>query len=449
MNNNKITAYYLIFIFPFLIINNSHSVTMIINQDCGLADAITAANTDQPVGLCPAGNGADELIFELENQTLNVSNGVFTSALGGMSKLAFPTVTTEISIDGKGVAIMADTSQNFYRIFDVIFPGELTLKNLSIIGAHDLDGFGSAVFSLAGKLNLINCQFKDNFIAVVIAEGNTNTITNTLFENNFASSEDMYSPALQVLGSDVIINNSSFINNHVNVIPVNKGIDNSPQSGGIGILNELGGKVKIINSTISGNSAMIGGGITIGDTSTKTKVNKNTRNKGFVSVEIINSTITNNSADFGGGVYVFNSNNLYQIKNTIIAGNNATNELGKEIFAEENINLEMDHFNFIKSHTLNTSIAAAIGESDVVSNNAIEEVLESLSIVDSLKVHLPSAKSPVIDAGDITCDVDFDQLGSKRPFDGDSNNSSECDIGAIEFNPIIDFIFDNGFELEE
>ena len=119
MKKNKITAYYLIFIFSSLIISNSHSVTIIINQDCGLADAIIAANTDQTVGFCPAGNGADELIFELENQTLNVSNGVFTSALGGMSKLAFPTITTEISIDGKGVAIRADTSQNFYRIFDV------------------------------------------------------------------------------------------------------------------------------------------------------------------------------------------------------------------------------------------------------------------------------------------------------------------------------------------
>ena len=69
--------------------------------------------------------------------------------------------------------------------------------------------------------------------------------------------------------------------------------------------------------------------------------------------------------------------------------------------------------------------------------------------VNLLKVHLPIDKSPVIDAGDTTCDVDFDQLGSKRPIDGDSNNSTACDIGAIEFNPIIDFIFDNGFELEE
>ncbi len=431
----------------FLIVVNCNATTMMINQNCSLVEAITAANTDQVVGQCPAGSGADELVFEQANQILNVQEGVFVSQLGGFSTLAFPTVTSEISIDGKGLAIVADTSQNFFRIFDLIHPAELTLKNLSITGAQDLDGLGSAIFSLAGKVNLINCQFRDNFIAVLLSEGNTSTITNTLFENNIATTDDLFSPALQILATNVIINNSSFIDNHVIVLPVSDGVeDQTPQSGGIGIRNDFsGGKVSIINTTISGNSSFVGGGISMGAFRTTTALEK-IDSKGFVTVEIVNSTITNNTAEFGGGIFIFNSPNTYQIKNTIIAGNHSSNEQGKEIFAEDVITLEMDHFNFIKSHTLSSSIAAVIGASDIVSNVAIGDVLEPLSIIGSLKIHTLSVDSPLIDAGDVTCDVDFDQLGSMRPIDGNSSSSSECDLGAIEYNPIIDFIFDNGFE---
>ena len=75
---------------------------------------------------------------------------------------------------------------------------------------------------------------------------------------------------------------------------------------GGGILN-YGGKLTVINSTISGNSAFFGGGGIYNDGAVST-------------LTVINSTISGNSADFGGGV--FNGGTL-AVNNSTISGNSA------------------------------------------------------------------------------------------------------------------------------
>ncbi len=83
MNIKHITnkAHLFILILLFIIVKISNATTMMVNQDCSLAEAITAANTDQVVGQCPASNGADELIFEQANQIINLLESEFTSYL--------------------------------------------------------------------------------------------------------------------------------------------------------------------------------------------------------------------------------------------------------------------------------------------------------------------------------------------------------------------------------
>jgi hypothetical protein len=255
------------------------------------------------------------------------------------------------------------------------------------------------------------------------------------------------SPALQIDGSTAFITNSSFIDNHVNIIA---NALNSPEhvlSGGIGIRNFHGGRVSIINSTISGNSSIVGGGITF---SQPIVLNNETINKkaveGFTSLEIINSTITNNTAESGGGLFFYDSNHLIQIKNTIIAGNHSKNELGREIFAEDNVAVELNHFNLVKNHLFSDTISTSLGSSDLIVNHDIDEIIDPISSISGFKIHNLKPKSPAIDAADSVCDLNLDQIGNMRPIDGDLNNTIICDIGAIEFNPSSNLIFSNGFD---
>lgn len=47
--------------------------------------------------------------------------------------------------------------------------------------------------------------------------------------------------------------------------------------------------------------------------------------------------------------------------------------------------------------------------------------------------YLPVAGGPLIDAGDNVDCPTFDQRLNPRPLDGDTNGSSTCDIGAVEY----------------
>src|ERR1041385_7828029 len=75
------------------------------------------------------------------------------------------------------------------------------------------------------------------------------------------------------------------------------------QNGG-GIFNDTTGTLRVINSTLSGNSATLGGGV---------------YNSG--SLTLTNATISGNTAaNFGGGVYNLTPHTM-AINNTIVAGN--------------------------------------------------------------------------------------------------------------------------------
>jgi hypothetical protein len=58
--------------------------------------------------------------------------------------------------------------------------------------------------------------------------------------------------------------------------------------------------------------------------------------------------------------------------------------------------------------------------------------------------HLPLSGSSVIDSGDDSLCVEFDQRGRIRPKDGDG--TATFDIGAVEVGADFGFIFTDGFE---
>jgi hypothetical protein len=95
--------------------------------------------------------------------------------------------------------------------------------------------------------------------------------------------------------------------------------DNYAAEFGGGIFNGVEGRttdVQIVNSTLSGNSADLGGGI----------YNSSGNGVGFGNLEVANSTISSNSAYVGGGMY--NDGGTLRILNSTLNENSATNSSG-------------------------------------------------------------------------------------------------------------------------
>ena len=99
----------------------------VIPADCTLADQIIAANTDAPVGACPAGAGAD-LITLREDIRLNE---------------ALPTISSDLTIRGNGHTIDGD---NRFRIFDIA-AGEVNIKNMTLINGSSPGEYGGAILA--------------------------------------------------------------------------------------------------------------------------------------------------------------------------------------------------------------------------------------------------------------------------------------------------------------
>jgi CSLREA domain-containing protein len=242
-------------------------------------------------------------------------------------------------------------------------------------------------------------------------------------------------------------------------LTVRNGATNGTPGGGIRVLGELamtrgavtgshaqldfgGGihgegessKVTLVQSTVSGNTAAGGGGVSVEGTleliNSTLSGNAVTGSGGglyatsHASGEISNSTITANSAAHGGGVFVvsdpFISVTHPTFKNTIIAGNTATGA-GSESDCSGSA-LSAGH-NLLGIGTGCGDFDA--GHSDITGTTAspINPVLSALAAAGgTTPVHVPSVPSQAINHGS-GCES-VDQRGAAR--------SGACDIGSVE-----------------
>ena len=109
-----------------------HAASITVNASCSLPDAITAADTDTATGDCPAGSGAD---------TITLTGDIVLSQ-------ALPTISSDITIGGAGYSISGDSA---HRIFEVVYPGALTLENITL--KEGLADSGGAIYN-AGTLTI-------------------------------------------------------------------------------------------------------------------------------------------------------------------------------------------------------------------------------------------------------------------------------------------------------
>lgn len=447
------------------------AVDNMVNGNCSIVEAITAANTNAAVDTCTAGNdlpsGADTINLDGSTFTLNQVNNNFYGNNG------LPVITSEIVIEGNGstiqrsgaggtpafriIAIDGDTGNGDLTLNETTISGGLagsgggiynyygilTITNSTISGNNTNSGSGGGILN-SGPLTITNSTISGNVAnsnGGGILNVDTATITNSNISGNYADNGAGISNVggtaeITITNSTISGNMGSFQNGEGGGIYNNNGtltITNSTISGNIvaGQAGEGGGiftysdnnNVTITNSTISGNYADDGAGIF---------------NDGLTT--IINSTISGNNAnDRGGGIFSFGIE--VTIMNSIVSGNTDNNG-GSEIYS--NGGIYADSFN-IFGHaaltnaqafenflpTVPTDINATSDDQNISLVNIINTTLADNG-GPTLTHDLP-ANSPAIDAGE-------EAVCGAAPVNGiDQRNflrdDGFCDIGAYEAQP--------------
>jgi len=210
-----------------------YAADIAVDETCSLADAISAANADEAVGGCPAGDGADVIALSADI----------------VLEAELPRITTEITVEGGGYSISGALA---HRIFYVEASGTLGVEKLTMVngrGGPEIEpdlwsGDAGAVYN-DGRLTIIDCMFSKNMAGTsgAIVNRGTATIDGSVFVDN---SDHFVAGAISNnRGGILIVRDTDFIRNR------------GYFAGAIG--NH--GKLHLVDSLFEENEAMIGGAI--------------------------------------------------------------------------------------------------------------------------------------------------------------------------------------------
>ncbi len=243
------------------------------DSGCTLANQILAANLDQPVGACRAGEGKDSI-------------GIFEDLV---LKEPLPYIESEITIKGNGYTISGD---NRHRIF-VVRKGSLTIENLSMIDGYAKEG-GAILALIEGEVTIRSSEIKGSSAvrggAIMNRVGSVKLIDSIIRDNRAKEQGGgIYNNA------ELLIERSSLFGNRAH-------------DGGA-VYNDSKGSVEAINSTFSGNRATVRGGAL--------------HQRLSDSAELVHVTIKSNRARYGAGLY--SDYGEISLVNSIITSNHSGN----------------------------------------------------------------------------------------------------------------------------
>ncbi len=423
---------------------------------CSIAEAITAANLDQQVDGCTAGNGEDTILLKAEGYALsdvdNVTDGpnglpVIQSSII-IQGIGEHTIRTSIFREAMGVVDpqIPFTDPNLaMRIFRVGDEGKLELRNLRVVGgflglkrgfpaiqAGSLDYHGGGILS-TGSLSLYHVEIENTAIGSgggIYFMGQLE-ISNSTFRFNkaFESGGAVAGAGTLIMRQSVAHDNSAGNNRGFGPSDVNV----SASGGAISIQfdQQVPGQTVIVNSLFTRNSAKQGGAIAI-DSRT-----------GF---KLLHTTIDRNTArTVGGGlsIQVNGVSNTPQPENNLIGNSIIANNSGGDCHLPETFALTMTG-NWVSDSSCDNQ---ALGDPGILDTSLL---LNPGIFFSSGSEKMIADDSPVIDsADDLICDNTLvgneDLLGGLRKFDGDGINGAQCDIGAVERQPSLFQSFnDNG-----
>ena len=386
--------------FPGL--RGANAAVIVVEDDCTLIEAITAANAATATAGCRAGDPDGNVIVLTEDVTLiEVDNDTF-----GANGL--PAITSRVTVVGNGHAIRrADGSPDF-RIFYVDFQGTLILDDVDGVenGRFDSsDQTGGGIHN-SGLVALINTTVSSNFAQEGGGIRNVGTLTavDSLLELNTTSYRGggISSSGVVTLVNSTLAGNrgggrggGALYNSGVAIFDGTTVSDNTAGDAG-GIRNSFNGSLTLFNTTVSGNTATYfygssGGGVW---------------NFGDMVVE--SSTFVDNRADFGAGIN--NWSDSATMVGSIVSGNSLGSDCsGDGPFVDGGGNFDED--------------GSCPGTGVIVAGEGID-----MDLADNggpAWTHALLEGSPAIDSGG-PCNFRTDQRRFLRA-DG------LCDSGAFEF----------------
>jgi uncharacterized repeat protein (TIGR01451 family) len=302
---------------------------------CSLRQAIIAANTDTATGGCAAGSGADAIVF-----SANVVGTITLDATLGH----LPEITEDLAITGP-------TSLSTLLTIDAT-----AVSNATTIGPRAVISIGQGVVATIENLKITGGRGAPG--GGILNQGNSLTLKRVVVEGNSSITHagGIYNALNLILHmEDVIVRG--------NTAPITPTNVSSGGAGG-GIVNA--GTMTMIRSTVSGNSALVGGGIfnggEAGQQGNLTMINVTisgnvaggsgggiyntihpTNPTGKSTINMTHVTLDQNSANVGGGIHNYGNLN---IKNSIVAnsgsGGNCVNTGGTFTFNAVGANLATD-----------------------------------------------------------------------------------------------------------
>lgn len=427
---------------------------------CTFVNALESAENDASVGGCQPGKGHD--IIVLEENSVQTFNAVVDMISTNYYSIPFGIagIETAVTLESNGSTFNRDAaSLDSFDLFYIEPGGQLNLIDATVTGANGM--LGAVTTWYGGNVNVLNSVITGNQSAAVfdVFSFNSSVVDSEISQNSMsiAKVNSSFSPLTTLRSAGFEIRRSTVSGNI-----------GSDASGGVDFRNVS--LAALENSTVSGNTANNFGGMII------------TPNYygSLPAANIRHSTLTGNSGYSVGGIFVtsYGSINSSSMSHSIVSGNellvappatlsntvNNSHFLGGRFVLPENrgggptaseIDSQTPYFtlnanNIIGQNNDSGSVGITTGASDIVPVGATNTVIDT-TLADNggaTLTHLPLDAGIAVDGGDSNCELNTDQTGRIRPWDGDGDGDAICDIGSVELGSIYasDIIFKDGFD---